>query len=456
MSNSNGQTCLFKVEEIDVQESRNFSSLDQFNASLSYNSNENRGQTCLMKVEEMKIQDFSTKNPLSLAHSNAFLSYSYTLPPLSLKAECNVESSATFQKKATNDNSYTSNDLVEVRQGCSIDPFFFDTKSPMYPIEEKKWQCDETSTISKMCFERLPLSSGSVASIDKMNHSPNSLPINASKVARSTELEIEVSINHKRATEGSYQLQNQSNLVTRQDHVTEDTDMPPLCSNTISTPCFSIQFSPLLSFSEERITNSLISGDFDESEQDKVATQKVGLFFNTSSTPSTLSKTDEHAFKANSELTYADHLLFNASQGRPNVATPIPKSLPTPKISDKKRKASNECRTSRQPQKRFSIDVETNEISGGDLFVSKRDGRVRLTTNLPRKVEALDPLTGLRAHLYASCSEASRVMSVNRTRMSRSKSIFFFFFLMQRIVMILRNFPPLQKPVEVAVDKLVI
>jgi hypothetical protein len=51
-------------------------------------------------------------------------------------------------------------------------------------------------------------------------------------------------------------------------------------------------------------------------------------------------------------------------------------------------------------------------------FGAKRDGNVRRTTNQPRKVEVLD-MNNNRLHLFESCSEASRVMNVNRTRISR-------------------------------------
>jgi len=63
--------------------------------------------------------------------------------------------------------------------------------------------------------------------------------------------------------------------------------------------------------------------------------------------------------------------------------------------------------------------LNDNEISGGDMFGSKRDGQVRLTTNVPREVEALDPTTSRRIRLFTSCSEAARSMNINRTRMSR-------------------------------------
>lgn len=217
--------------------------------------------------------------------------------------------------------------------------------------------------------------------------------------------------------------------------------MPPLCENSITTPTLSIQFSPFLSFSEDRVTNSLMSSNHlidvsstkdevtkikvEENENDDIKYETDNQSNHLEYQPfSTTSRSSDEAFELHSSqgLTYADNLLLNASQGRIKViSTPIEKSQRTiPKVSEKKRKASNSCRSSRQPQKRFSVDLQTNEIPGGDLFVNKRDGRVRLTTNLPRKVEAIDLFTGIRTHLYASCSEASRVMGINRTRMSRT------------------------------------
>jgi len=81
--------------------------------------------------------------------------------------------------------------------------------------------------------------------------------------------------------------------------------------------------------------------------------------------------------------------------------------------SSKKRKASDPNKKPRKPQKRFMNCSEQN----GD-FGAKRDGHIRLTTNQPRKVEVLD-MNNNRLHLFESCSEASRVMNVNRTRISR-------------------------------------
>mmetsp|Transcript_2908 Transcript_2908/g.4167 ORF Transcript_2908/g.4167 Transcript_2908/m.4167 type:complete len:317 (+) Transcript_2908:1913-2863(+) len=43
-----------------------------------------------------------------------------------------------------------------------------------------------------------------------------------------------------------------------------------------------------------------------------------------------------------------------------------------------------------------------------------------LTTNVARRVEALDPITKKRIHSFVSCSEAARSMNINRTKMSRT------------------------------------
>ena len=53
-------------------------------------------------------------------------------------------------------------------------------------------------------------------------------------------------------------------------------------------------------------------------------------------------------------------------------------------------------------------------------FTSKKDGRVALTTNTPREVEAINPVTNLRVHLFNSCTDAARITGINRTKMSRT------------------------------------
>ena len=226
-------------------------------------------------------------------------------------------------------------------------------------------------------------------------------------------------------------------------------EMPPLCNTMITTPNLSFQFSPLLTFSEERGSNGnglarqlvevVGSGDCEETkeahQQREVLGESIdnqmkttssctieeegGQFTTPSWTPSDM-KSIATDFQSNS-LTFADNLLLSASQGRQLImSSPRQQRVKSPKAT-KKRKTPNPCRSNRQPQKRFSVELESNDVTGGDLFVSKRDGRVRLTTNLPRAVEALDPDNFARIHLYASCSEAAREMGINRTRMSRSK-----------------------------------
>ena len=110
-----------------------------------------------------------------------------------------------------------------------------------------------------------------------------------------------------------------------------------------------------------------------------------------------------------------------------------------------KRKYSENEKRIRRPQKRFSlkislkpIDTEKSksssnksesdvEVINGNqsdmdmLFPRSKDGNIPLTTNVPRKVEALHPDTKKRICVYASCSEASRQLGINRTRISRSK-----------------------------------
>ena len=68
----------------------------------------------------------------------------------------------------------------------------------------------------------------------------------------------------------------------------------------------------------------------------------------------------------------------------------------------------------RKCQQRFTT-------SGEELhFTSMKDGRVALTTNTPREVEEVDPKTNVRVHLFNSCSDAARLTSINRTKLSRT------------------------------------
>lgn len=63
----------------------------------------------------------------------------------------------------------------------------------------------------------------------------------------------------------------------------------------------------------------------------------------------------------------------------------------------------------RKPQSAFCVDHSLD---------------VPLTTNKPREVEMIHPETGLRERLFESCSAAARVTNINRTKISRSKSLF--------------------------------
>jgi hypothetical protein len=124
-------------------------------------------------------------------------------------------------------------------------------------------------------------------------------------------------------------------------------------------------------------------------------------------------------------MTYADSLIHHSTTrvlpNRPPIIPIARKPLEKKNIGNKKRKAATASRIRhRQPQKRFSIDMKSTGVEDS-LFGAKNNGQVRLTTNKAREVEALDPVTRRRIHLYASCSEAARIIKVNRTRVSRSK-----------------------------------
>jgi hypothetical protein len=105
--------------------------------------------------------------------------------------------------------------------------------------------------------------------------------------------------------------------------------------------------------------------------------------------------------------------LQGMSSFRPNVGEQDRNTTSATTSSSKKRKAPDPNKKPRKPQKRF---MNSNDQNGD--FGAKRDGKTRLTTNQPRKVEVLD-MNRNRLHLFESCSEASRVMNVNRTRISR-------------------------------------
>ena len=99
-----------------------------------------------------------------------------------------------------------------------------------------------------------------------------------------------------------------------------------------------------------------------------------------------------------------------------NKTTPVQEaSKSTTETSNKKRKAkgSEAGKSNRKPQKRFSVSLNNNDKEA--LFTSNLGGRVPpLTTNNPRKVEALDPTTKAWVRSFVSCSEAARSMGINR------------------------------------------
>ena len=89
------------------------------------------------------------------------------------------------------------------------------------------------------------------------------------------------------------------------------------------------------------------------------------------------------------------------------------------KGESKKRKSQTD-RSDRRPQKRYTVDPKDQKSNEDNLFPC-RSGRIPLTTNVAREVEALDPETRRRLYMFTSCSEAARAMGINRTKMSRSK-----------------------------------
>ncbi len=120
---------------------------------------------------------------------------------------------------------------------------------------------------------------------------------------------------------------------------------------------------------------------------------------------------------------HQSHPLFHHVNGihapSPTTMTPPPR-LPVLKLASKKQRGkipAAAVKIERRPQKRFSRNVGGTD----ECFGSKSNGKTRLTTNVPRPVKVLDAKTRERVFLFSSCSDASRKMGVNRTRMSRSK-----------------------------------
>lgn len=108
------------------------------------------------------------------------------------------------------------------------------------------------------------------------------------------------------------------------------------------------------------------------------------------------------------------------------VASPIPK----------KRKL---IEGPRKPQKRFTANLLYNRFgqlysnNSGPLTAEMMNkvlfekqhftnhvNKTPLTTNVARKVEALDPVTLEQRYVFDSCSDAARTMNINRTKMSRT------------------------------------
>lgn len=73
----------------------------------------------------------------------------------------------------------------------------------------------------------------------------------------------------------------------------------------------------------------------------------------------------------------------------------------------------------RAPQRLFSNDVHrrySNESTS-----HSETSRMRLTTNVARKVEMMDPNSMIRKVIFKSCSDAAKHMGINRTKLSRSE-----------------------------------
>lgn len=398
-----------------------------------------------IKLEEQNTVSSPSRRSTVIDQPNEFISQFLT-SSTSMSQKFELENYEHCQRDKIKLESIRPNHSYRMRKE-NTDMLNCDAKSLMLQFEEQN--CRHDKLVDKPCSsESIPLSNCATTSgyVEGNAYSRCNGSLISSSSCPSSDFDISPNYTLDQNTRYmSNQIQNQSHRniqnITQKHIYNESKNMPPLCNNYITTPTLSIQFSPFLTFSDERITSNLtvvnlhddvkptpeIEEKYDKSKSNDGAT---ALYHGNSrldtslSTPLNLGH-DDVSMDTISSLSYADNLLLHASKGRTVTFTPIQTSFATPKVSDRKRKAQNSCRTTRQPQKRFSIDLERNEIPGGDLFVSKRDGRVRLTTNLPRKVEAIDPETGERAHLYESCSEASRAMGINRTRISRSKCIVF-------------------------------
>ena len=111
----------------------------------------------------------------------------------------------------------------------------------------------------------------------------------------------------------------------------------------------------------------------------------------------------------------------------PFAASKNPSKKPRRRYTDRKY---------RKPQTQFSYNSVRQGAADKDSTVllatqeaqlcftsNKRDGKVPLTTNAARPVEMIHPKTERRERLFQSCSEAAQLAHINRTKMSRSKSM---------------------------------
>ena len=256
---------------------------------------------------------------------------------------------------------------------------------------------------------------------------------------------VEGESNNGKALEDSTDLQGGFRI----QNVGEVENVASTSDNILGTPTLSMrsmEFSPLLTFSEDRdiasnelkIPNQSMSSNVTKSEarMDCESYQAVGflptqgqqIYENDNGQRVHYNPCQDASPQlVSNHMTYADSLIHNSTNRVLPIRPPIipvstRKPLEKKNVGNKKRKTATSSRIRhRQPQKRFSIDMKSSRVEGGSLFGAKNNGQVRLTTNKAREVEALDPITKRRMHLYASCSEAARIIKVNRTRVSRSK-----------------------------------
>jgi hypothetical protein len=204
----------------------------------------------------------------------------------------------------------------------------------------------------------------------------------------------------------------------------QDFKVDYLASTDTATPALSTTFSPFLIFSEDR-------SSFDKSKS------QVGdhdghhvILINDTTIEKVRRCCQESDMRMNilqvSQSGQMSHTMQLPAIADEDVSVQRGRMKSMNRKGLKKRKVPNASITSRldrQPQKRFSLDTsKLREDIDDDLFGPRKDGRIRLTTNIPRQVEAVNPVTKERMQSFASCSEAARVMDINRTRMSRSKS----------------------------------